>query len=190
MRARSKKGEIWKNVKGYKYYQVSNLGRVKSLTKRVIGRSCSKGRLIIPRINRYGYFELTLFKDNKKKTYRVHKLIAETFIKNPFNKKTINHISGNKLDNRIENLEWCTHLENNQHAWVNGLIKTNKNVVMLSLNNEPLLLFDSMSEVFRMSGIQTSHISECCKGKRKQASGYKWKYNKRRNLRKLKKKER
>ena len=74
-----------------------------------------------PKIDKYGYQVITLSKNGIRKSYTVHKIVALAFIDNPLNKKTVNHINGNKLDNRVENLEWATEKENQRHKWENGL---------------------------------------------------------------------
>lgn len=116
--------EIWKDIQGYEgLYQVSNLGRVKSLA-----RLDTRGQRVSEKIlklgkHRAGYFRVNLYKNGKMKQYLVHRLVALAFIPNPENKEQVNHIDGNKQNNVIENLEWCTHSENIQHAYRTGLAK-------------------------------------------------------------------
>ena len=102
-------GEIWKPYVGDKRYMVSNIGRVR-------GIFC---KLLIPKEHRQGYLCLRI----GNKHCLVHRLVAETFIPNPDGKATVNHINGNKADNRVENLEWATQSENNKHAHITGLCK-------------------------------------------------------------------
>lgn len=117
--------EIWKDVVGYEgLYQVSNLGRVKSLARKI-----NRGQYIEDRgdvfmtlfLNRQGYFTVMLSKNGKKKQHRVHQMVARAFIPNIENKEMINHIDCNTQNNRVENLEWCTNSENQLHAIANGL---------------------------------------------------------------------
>ena len=117
--------EIWKDVVGYEgLYQVSNLGRVKSVdrykdnhgTKQLV-----KEKIKTTRKDKQGYLLLDLYKNNKKKTVRVHRLVAMAFIPNPQNKETVNHIDGNKENNTVENLEWATQKEQNEHIYATGL---------------------------------------------------------------------
>ena len=107
--------EIWKDIKGYEgMYQASNLGQIKSLKlkKEKILKQCK---------NEHGYLVVNLCKNGKWKTCRVHRLIADTFIPNPENKPCVNHINGQKDDNNIKNLEFCTYSENMFHAYKNNL---------------------------------------------------------------------
>jgi hypothetical protein len=115
--------EQWKDIKGFEgMYQVSNIGNVKSLDRIVWNGKVHhllKGRIMKPKGVKYN--EIHLCKDNKIKKCYIHRLVAEAFISNPHNKPQVNHLNGLHTDNRIENLEWCTSKENNQHAWANGL---------------------------------------------------------------------
>jgi hypothetical protein len=121
--------EKWKDVVGYEgLYSVSNLGRIKSLDKVIYynrgGNSLSMKksvRILKQNKTRDGYFGVCLFKDSKRKYVRVHRVVAETFIKNPKNKPYINHKDGNKLNNYVNNLEWVTGSENILHALKTGL---------------------------------------------------------------------
>ena len=110
--------EIWKDIEGYEgKYQVSNLGNVKSLNYKNSG----KEQNIALCNDADGYLLVNLRLNNKVKTKRVHRLVAQAFIPNPENKPQVNHIDGNKKNNKIENLEWCTCEENQRHAWDKGL---------------------------------------------------------------------
>lgn len=128
--------EAWLDIVGYEgLYQVSNLGRVRSLDR---GMYVRQDRYKQPRwTNRKGKI-LNIYLDGKgyqmvrpslfgiPKTLMVHRLVAQAFIPNPDNKPAVNHINSNCLDNRAVNLEWCTIAENNHHALTNGRRKAKK----------------------------------------------------------------
>jgi hypothetical protein len=113
--------EVWKDVKDYEgLYQVSNLGNV----KRLKGKGCVTERLIARSINKFGYIYRGFHNKGTYRKFKEHRLVANAFIDNPNNKPAVNHINGIKTDNRVENLEWCTYLENKQHAIKTGLTNT------------------------------------------------------------------
>lgn len=119
-------GETWKPVRGYEgLYNVSSAGRVKSLARKTI--TMNRGvpeRILTPNVMN-GYCCVTLRKDNKVKVFRIHRLVAEAFIgEQPTTKHQINHIDGNKQNNSVCNLEWCTPRENTAHAYKTGLRKS------------------------------------------------------------------
>jgi hypothetical protein len=119
--------QIYKDIPKFKgLYQVSNLGNVKSLSKKVKCRGGSyrttKERLLQPGINDRGYKIVSLCKDNKCQTKKVHRLVASVFLNK--NGAEINHKDGNKLNNRVDNLEWTTRSKNLRHAYKNGLTKS------------------------------------------------------------------
>lgn len=112
--------EIWKTIDGYSDYMVSNLGRIKSF-------KLNKERILRAGVHGSGYIAFILWNEDGKKTLTVHRLVAKSFIPNPENKRTVNHINGIKTDNRVENLEWNTYLENSMHAFSTGLNFNTKN---------------------------------------------------------------
>ena len=118
--------EEWRDITGYEgLYQVSNLGRVRSLDRYVNSgyntKRFSKGKILSFLLQKNGYAKVMLSKENTVKNADLHRLVAETFIANPNNKTTVNHKDGNKENNKIDNLEWATQKENNNHAAANGL---------------------------------------------------------------------
>ena len=123
--------EIWKDIEGYEgLYQVSNLGKIKSIQylNRVNNKSYPRNKILKIIINEKGYLKVDLYKLKKKKRFRIHRLIAQAFIPNPNNFPEINHINGNKQDNSINNLEWCTHSYNMKEAYKLGLVTPPKKV--------------------------------------------------------------
>lgn len=120
--------EIWKDVKGYEgIYRVSNLGKVKSLKRKVNIQSGSQRtvneKILKNQLYSNGYNFVKLSKDHVSQPYSIHRLVGIAFIPNPQNKPCINHKNGIKTDNRVENLEWVTYSENHKHAFRNGLKK-------------------------------------------------------------------
>lgn len=132
------RGEKWKDVEGYEgIYQVSDRGRLRSVDRVVISKNGVKrkvkGRLMKQSTSNYGYKVITLRKGEIKKSHRVHRLVAESFINKEEGKTLINHKDGDKCNNRAENLEWCTNSENMKHAFKSGLKQPsnpNKNGLM------------------------------------------------------------
>ena len=176
--------EIWKDIPGYEgLYQVSNLGRVKSLERYKDNNSglVKMPEKIMQGGIRNGYVLVYLTKDGKRKTFSAHRLVAQAFIPNPEQKPTINHINGNKQDNRVENLEWNTDKENINHAVKTGLWdhKNNKNSIPVAQYDADMNLiniYPSMMEAERQTGIPNRNIALCCRGKHKRIGGYIWKY--------------
>lgn len=115
---------VWKEIIGYEdRYMVSNTGIVKSIDRYVLNKltgnlNFKKSRELYSK-HKSGYSQVTLMKDGKPKIYKVHRLVAIHFISNPKNKKFVNHKDGNRSNNHVDNLEWCTQWENNTHKSLN-----------------------------------------------------------------------
>lgn len=118
--------EIWKDIKEFEgAYQVSNFGKVRSVDRIIIYRTgakrLTKGTTLTIGKNKLGYPQVSLSKQDKMYSRRVHRLVAEAFIPNFKNYKEVNHIDGNKENNHVDNLEWCNRSQNMQHAIKLGL---------------------------------------------------------------------
>jgi hypothetical protein len=158
--------EIWKNITidgiTYNNYQVSSLGRFKNY-KGIIMENYK------PHHSGYIYVRV-----NYKK-YSLHHLVASTFIENPFLKLAVNHIDGNKMNNSIDNLEWATIAENNQHNHNIGLITTFKRKIgQYNLEGDLIKEYNSIVNAEKELGIQT--IKKVLYNKQKTAGGFIWKY--------------
>ena len=164
--------EIWKDIVGYEgLYQVSDLGNVRSLNYHR-----EKRIKILSQIKRPNdYLSVVIYVNGKCKKYSVHRLVAETFIPNPENKPQVNHINGDKTDNRVENLEWCTQSENQKHAIRWGLQKT-KTILQYDLQGNFIKQWNSAIEIKKTLGIPTSNIVANCRGRLRTAHKYIWKY--------------
>lgn len=178
--------EIWKDIPGYEgYYQASNLGRIKRL-ERVLFRNnghSEKAKFTLPeRIKKIqkqtqGYSQVVLFRDGAWKTHRLNVLIAKMFVPNPQGKPFVNHIDGNKENNSAENLEWVTGSENILHAYRTGLLTHYETpVVQISKTGEILREFRNIKEAAESVNGSKGNICMVCKGKRKNAYGFVWKY--------------
>jgi hypothetical protein len=110
--------EIWKDLKYYEgVYQVSNLGRVKSLHRKRRARGYIRERILKPQLKSNGYIRVSLWKNGQGELFWVHILVAKTFILNINNKPEVNHKDGIRSNNEVENLEWVTYSENIQHSY-------------------------------------------------------------------------
>lgn len=180
------KDEIWKDIPGYEnVYQVSTHGRLKSLEKKTTtwnGTKTWPETIISPILQKSGYYHVGLWKNQKCKQSRLHRLVAEAFIPNddPKNKTQVNHKNELKHDNHVDNLEWVTPKENTNYG--NCISKRSKSravpVDQYSLNGEYITTFSSQAEANTYLGKakNDSHISSCCNGKQFSAYGYMWKY--------------
>lgn len=186
--------EIFKDVLGYEgLYEVSNLGKVRSwngcggnnLSRKFIRKI---PKTLHPTLNTGRYPSCSLYKNKKRITRQVHNLIATAFIKPIYGKKYINHKDGNKENNNVKNLEWCTHSENIKHSY--NILKrkpshlgkfgkdhhTSKPIIQLSLDGKLINEFASASEANRITKISRSTISKCCLEAKnyKTTGGFRW----------------
>ena len=180
----------WKEIQGTKgYYSISELGGIKSNTRTIItGITSFKSSVkhLKPYKTKKGYLSVDLKIDGERMIKPVHRLVAEAFIPNPENKKQVNHIDLDKTNNTVDNLEWCTQLENMKHAKDLGVFKKtqehkdnhskimSKTVSQYDKNNNLINKFNSMKEASEITGISHGNICACAKGKRKTAGGFVW----------------
>lgn len=174
--------EIFKDIKNFEgLYQVSNLGRIKSLPKKARRNTkitLLKERLIKCCVNSGGYYRVCLTKNNKCYWFRIHRLVAQAFIPNPNNKPNVNHIDENPKNNNVNNLEWCTQLENVIHSVLLHKKRCgSKEIEKLDLNGNFIEKYYSAREAGRQNNCKSSNISKVANGYRKQSGGYKWKYS-------------
>lgn len=170
--------EVWCDIRGYEgLYQVSNLGKVRSLNWRNTG---TVRELCLKPHNR-GYLQIELANNGVKKTFMVHRLVALHFIPGFQDGFVVNHINENKIDNRADNLEWVSQSENtdytfSRHASIQERCRKNTCPVVQIASDGNRVLWDCILAVVRDTGFNAWSIKQCCEGKRKQAYGYKWQY--------------
>ena len=177
--------EVWKDIEGYDgAYQVSNLGRVKSVA-RLTTRPCQYGvreyripeKVLRQRMGTSGYLCVNLHHDGKQVTEMINRLVALHFCKGYADGMTVNHIDEVKTNNRADNLEWLTQKDNNNHGTgIQRRKKHPKAVIQLSLSGEFIREWPSINAAAESVGINPTCIGSCCKGKRPTMKGYRWKY--------------
>lgn len=162
--------EIWKDIEGYEgLYQVSNLGRVKSLNYK---RSGKEG-ILTPTPIYGGYMHINLYKNGKPKPYLIHRLVAQSFIPNPNNLPEVNHKDENKENNSVDNLEWCTSKYNANHGTRNKRVSENnkgknpniRKVICVTTGE----IFDCIKDAEEKYGVANQNITACCRGRQKSA---------------------
>ena len=183
----TKTKEIWKDITGYEgIYKVSNLGRVKSLERKVCnsrGYYTIKEKILKPGKDKDGYLRIYLYKDGIDKNMKIHRLVAQAFVKNNslFNNE-INHIDENKENNCATNLEWCDRKYNNNFGTHIQRVAKAKTGVYNTKKSKPVKcietgkVYPSIMEVQRQLGFKQQHICSCCKGRIKTAYKFHWKY--------------
>ena len=175
--------EIWKDIKGYEgLYQISNLGKVKSLKRMIKKRKCEE-IIKIPSITNKGYYRLPLCKYGKIKYFHIHRLVAEAFIPNPEGYPIINHIDECPSNNHADNLEWCDQKHNMNCGTVRqkkSESAPNKSAVMaIDKKTGERTYYKSIAEAGKAltgKSVGGSSISEVASGKRKSAYGKYWFY--------------
>lgn len=189
--------EIWKEIKEFNKYEISNFGIIRNKETKNFKKQSLKEN---------GYVRLYFYKNGITYMRYVHRLVAEAFIPNLENKPTVNHIDGNKTNNRVDNLEWATYKEQSIHALKKGLRKVgkehplygkklskercdklkkrrkensyifNKKINQYDLQGNYIKTWDCINDAIRY--YNNKAIEFCCRGKRKSASGFQWEYYK------------
>lgn len=174
--------EQWKPVVGFENrYEVSDCGNVRSINWRNLG---IVRNLYLKRHNR-GYLKVELVKDGVKKTFCVHRLVAEAFVKNEEGFDCVNHIDEDKTNNSASNLEWCNRKYNANYSASRhperfgpnrrGSTKS-KSIVQMTIDGNVVGEWENAREIFLKTGMSAWSITECCRGHRNKAYGFKWQY--------------
>jgi hypothetical protein len=161
--------EIWKSIREYPNYKVSNFGRIKN----------ESGRFLKPKSKKGGYRQVSLCKSGIVKDFQVHRLVAIAFIPNPMNLSDVNHKDENPANNRVENLEWCTHKYNLNYGTCQTRRRMHRDysgvsvqVAQYSTSGELIKAYKSQSQAAKEFGVDPSMISMACNGKQKFCCGY------------------
>ena len=179
--------EEWRDIKGYEgFYQVNNLGQVKSLDRYVNGRIKGYKRFLTGKIikpvrghkRRSLYLSVNLTINQAQKKYFIHQLVAKAFIPNPNNLPMINHKDENPSNNRVENLEWCDAKYNNNYG--TKITKISKAISQYSIDGQFIAEYQSIASAARQTGVDRSGIGKCCRHDKNysHAGGYIWRYKK------------
>ena len=163
--------EIWKNIECFEEYSVSNFGNI---------RNNKTGRILKPRKHTGGYMRIILCKDKKHYDRYIHRLVAQAFISNPNNLPEVNHKDEDKTNNCVENLEWCDRVyQVNYGTCHDRMVETQRKT---SKHSKPVkcvetgIVYISLHEVERETGILYTLICHALNGRQKTAGGYHWTY--------------
>ena len=166
----------WKDVKGYEgLYCVSDEGEVKNVARNRLLNGC---------VHASGYKTVVLYKNSISKRHLVHRLVATAFIQNINEYEQVNHIDENKLNNKAENLEWCSRKYNMNYGTICDRIKEKRGhlarrkrrVCQISKEGITVSVFESIAQAARLTGTARTSIYECCNKIHKSANGYIWEY--------------
>ena len=195
--------EEWKIIEDFPNYMVSNMGRVKSLRKKIIYQTnnrwgkckCEKiyeEKILKNYLSKRGYYVVNLSQNSKSTQFKIHKLVATAFIPNPENKPQIDHINTDRTDNRVENLRWVSNKENmnnpitKQKCSINNNMKNkfgkehpnSKPILQFTIEGNFIRKWDCTKQVEKELGINRCSICSCLKGRYETSGGYKWGYEK------------
>lgn len=168
--------KIWKEITNYPNYKVSNTGEVKSLNY----NHTKEEKVLSPLMLKSGYKMVVLVNNSGRKHFLIHRLVAEAFIPNPNNLPQVNHKDENRINNRVDNLEWCSCSYNINYGSSNSKranrlsILKRKRVKQLLLDGTIVRVFNSVIEA--ESIVKIKGIGRCCNGQRLTAGGYKWEW--------------
>lgn len=187
--------EEWRDIEGYEgLYQVSSLGRVRTLPKPMFYGASSNVRnhesairamrIMKARKKLNGYLQISLFRNGKPRTFTIHRLVAKTFLPNPHKYPYINHKDEDKSNNTVDNLEWCTPSYNIHYgSAIQKLSKAKTNhpsmskpVLQFNLDGRFVAEYPSANEAARVTGVKQGNISSCCNHTTKSTNGFIWRY--------------
>jgi hypothetical protein len=169
-----KENEIWKDIEGFEgIYQVSNMGRVRSLDREDAQGHRIKGTVLVGGSSGRGYRKIALCRDGDIEYKLIHRLVATAFLDNPDNFPQVNHKDENKTNNVLSNLEWCSALYNNMYGTRNKRVaKANECPVYVVTSSGHHYFFGSAKKASELLGLNQSHVSECLRGKLKHNRGF------------------
>lgn len=172
--------EIWKDIDGYEgKYQISNNGAVCSLEYHNTKGIKRKG-FLKPAKDSKGYLRCALSKENKLRTFKIHRLVAQAFIPNPLNLPQVNHIDGDKTNNCVSNLEWCDNSYNQRHAYSNGLnpkhVGHRVGVQLTNIKNGEVLVFDQIKKACNFLSICRDYLRQLSNLGITEYNGYKFEF--------------
>lgn len=160
--------EIWRDIKGYEgLYQISNFGNIKGLKYQ---------KILTPKKRNDGYLNIQLYKNNKRKKFFIHRLVAETFLENPKKYPCVNHIDENKQNNNLINLEFCSIKYNNRYSLYKSNKRKRRKINQYDLNGNFIMQWKSIKEINRKLNLSYYGIFNCLSGRQNTSCNYIWKY--------------
>lgn len=166
--------ECWKIIIDYPEYEISNMGRIKYPIRK--GEKPYRNRITYGGISGDGYKTFGLRDNDTIKKIAIHRLVADAFITNINNYKIVNHKDGNKLNNKIDNLEWCSRSQNTKHAYDNDLISGKRKIYQLDINNNIIKEYDTIKDAYENLKLGRTAINSVLSGRNKTSGGYYWCY--------------